>query len=206
MPDRPPPPPKDLDEVERALSVLEGRHPEHERIRRETLAAAETRRGQLEQELAGSARRRRRRAVVLGANLIALAVAAVVGWRVVERAHVLRRDLAHDEGPFVARGLTELASNELSARRVIEVDAPGAACFVAVATAGEVEAHEGAMTVQGKGSAGWCSCDPGHVTVTGADGGGVALLQIDARGIGGSLARPWSAIAPAAWADSGAEC
>jgi hypothetical protein len=206
VPDRPPPPPKDLDEVERALSVLEGRHPEHERTRRETLAAAETRRHQLEKELAAGSRRRVRRTIVLGANLVALAVAAVVGWRVVSRAHVLRAALAHAEAPFVAHGMTEVTSNELSARSAIETDAPAAACFVAIATAGDVEAQQGTMTVHGKASAGWCACEGGHVTVRGAEGGGIALLQIDAHGIGGPLARPWSSLAPSAWSESGAEC
>ena len=50
----PKPPPKSrigLTEVERAISVLEGRHPEHEKLRRQTREAAETRRGQLDIEL-----------------------------------------------------------------------------------------------------------------------------------------------------------
>ncbi len=184
MPTRTPPPPKDLDEVERALSVLEGRHPEHERIRRETAEAAETRRHQLESELADGARRRRRRTVVLGVNAVAVIVAAVVGWRVWTRAQSLRTGLARVEVGFVAEGLAEVASNELSARSHLTFDAPGSACFVAVTDGGDVQATEGSMTVRGGGSVGWCACDAGSVTLVGPEGHALALLKIDASLVG----------------------
>ena len=206
MPARTPPPPKDLDEVERALSVLEGRHPEHERIRRETAEAAETRRHQLESDLADGARRRRRRTVVLGANAVALVVAAVVGWRVWTRAQSLRAGLARVEVGFVAEGLVEVASNELSARSTLTFDAPGSVCFVAVTDGGDVQATEGAMTVRAGGSVGWCACDAGSVTLVGPEGHALALLKIDASRVGGPLARSWTSVQPGAWGNAGGEC
>jgi hypothetical protein len=158
------PPPTGLDEVERALSVLEGRHPEHERIRRETMAAAEERRHVLDKDLAANARRRRWRAVFVGASGLALIAAGVVGWKVFSRAQLLRAGLEHAEAPFVSQGMKELASNELSASSTLQADAPGASCFVAVATAGIVRARwagararRGAWWSRARPPAGWPS-------------------------------------------------
>ncbi|HEY6459906.1 MAG TPA: hypothetical protein VIY73_07130, partial [Polyangiaceae bacterium] len=199
------PPPKDLDEVERALSVLQGRHPEHERSRRETLAAAAERREALAGELADRSRKRRRRAIILAANVVALAALAVVGWRLTLRARAIRESLSAAEAPFVAQGMKEVASNELSAASHVEADATAGSCFVAIAANGTVHAQQGTTEVTGQGSAGWCTCEAGHVRIEG-DPGGLAILRIDARDLGGPLARPWSSIAPAVWADVPAQC
>jgi hypothetical protein len=202
----PEPPPTGLDEVERALSVLDGRHPEHERIRRETMAAAEQRRHQLDKDLATSARRRRRRRVVIAANGLALVAAGVVAWKVLSRAHAIRAGLEQVEAPFLSHGMTELASNELSASSRLETDVPAASCFIAVTTAGVVRARQGAMSVEAPGSVGWCGCGDGRVSVEAMAAGGVGLLRIDARKLGGPLARPWVEVTPAAWGDAGHEC
>lgn len=208
MPKPPDPPPqKGLDEVERAISVLEGRHPEHERTKRETMAAVEERRHVLEAELAASARRRRRRTVVIAANVVALGAAGFVTWRLVSRAHAIRAALEVAERPFVAAGLAEIASNEVAARSLVEADTPASGCFVAVATDGAVRARAGSAVVEGGGSVGWCSCQPEHVTVEALSGtGGLALLHVDAKAVGGPLARPWLAFAPAEWGRGGSEC
>ncbi|HEX3346193.1 MAG TPA: hypothetical protein VHS09_16535, partial [Polyangiaceae bacterium] len=111
VPKPPAPPPTGLDEVERALSILEGRHPEHERTRRETMAAAEERRHELDRDLAASARRRRWRAVLLAASVLALGAVTAVGWKVYRRSRDLRLALDPVESPFLAHGMKELASN-----------------------------------------------------------------------------------------------
>src|SRR5258708_33880863 len=77
-PRRTPRGPTALDEVDHALSTLAGPHPEHEKARRETQAAAERRRTELERELAGKARRPRRPAFVASANAPASRAACVV--------------------------------------------------------------------------------------------------------------------------------
>jgi hypothetical protein len=207
MPKPPAPPQHGLDEVERAISVLEGRHPEHERTRRETMAAADERRVALEKELASNARRRRRRTIVIAANAIALVAAGVVGWRLVVRARAIRAALDEAEAPFATHGLTEIASNELAASRTLEVEAPASSCFVAVATSGPVRVHAGPMAIEAIGSAGWCACGAERVTLeSGGPYGGLALLRIDARAIGGTLARPWVPFAPAEWGDRDGAC
>jgi hypothetical protein len=199
------PPPADLDEVERALSALEGRHPQHERIRRETMAAAEERRREMEGELARNARRRILRGAIAALVLSALGAAGFAGWRLLGRARTIRSALDRDEAPFVTRGMKETASNELFARGTLEVDVPAASCLVAVSTAGAVRARQGAMAVEGARSAGWCTCEAGRAVVEGGDGG-LAVLQIEARRTGGALARPWSDLSPSVWGDSGGEC
>ncbi|MGD0524199.1 MAG: hypothetical protein ABSE49_03590 [Polyangiaceae bacterium] len=206
MPKLSEPPPPDLDEVERALSVLGGRHPEHERIRRETMAAAEERRQALDKDLAASARRRRRRRILLAAAALAVIASAVTGWRFFARERSLRAELDRVETPFVAHGMKELASNELLGRSPLELDAPASSCFVAVATSGTVRARQGPMTAEAPGSVGWCACGEAHVVLEAAEGAGLALLRAEARQLGGPLARPWSEVTPAAWADGGNEC
>ena len=209
---KPPPirPQAELDEVERAISVLGGRHPEHERTRRETLAAAEQRRLVVEAELALASRRSRRRALVIAANVVAVGIAGVVTWRLISRAGAIREALARDEAPFLSHGLDELASNQFTARRVLEADAPGDSCFVALATSGRVRAQLVGRTIDGGRSVGWCACQPEHVSIetaeATADVAGLALLRIDVRSVGGALARPWTTFHPDAWGDGGSEC
>jgi hypothetical protein len=205
-----PPPSSELDEVERAISALAGRHPEHERTRRETAAAVEQRRKSLEQELTANAKRRRKRLLVIFANALAVVVAAVVAWRLVARSGRIRDSLARDEAPFLLEGFAQVASNELTARPTLEADVPGSSCFVALATEGNVVVHAAASTFSSARSLGWCGCAPGHVTIETAGAGGapagLALLRLDGNVSGGPLARAWSKVAPAAWGDGGAEC
>jgi hypothetical protein len=202
-----PPPPAGLAEVERALSVLEGRHPEHERIRRETVAAAEQRGHALAKDRAVRARRRRRRAAAIACTVIALTTAGRVGWWIVRRARVIRASLEREEAPLVSRGATEIASNELSARNTLEVDLPGPSCLVAVSTAGAVRVQRGGTSLQASPSVGWCSCAPGHVTLEASgERPGLGLLRLDARDFGGPLARPWAQATPSVWGTGGGEC
>lgn len=143
---------------------------------------------------------------MVGANLAALIAVGVVAWRVTARAHLLRAGLDRAEGPFLAQGLKEVASNELSASSHVDADGPATACFVAVAAnGGPVRAVEGATRVGGSGSVGWCSCAAGKITVEGGDGG-LALLQIDARQVGGPLARPWTGVKPSVWGETPPDC
>jgi hypothetical protein len=202
--------------VERAISALEGRHPEHERARRETVTAAAARRVALEQEAAVQRRQRRRRAMLVAANATALAVAGWVGWRLTVRTRSIRAALAAAEAPFQSRGYAQIGNNALTARRTLGADVPGSSCFVAIATGGAtVLAREGTTSVQAKGSVAWCACAPGHTTVevTAADPGalpGLALLRVEARALGGPLARGWvdapPDASPGAWGGGGDEC
>lgn len=210
VPKPPVPPRSELDEVERAISVLGGRHPDHERTRRETLAAAEERRVSIERELLANLRRRRRRVLVMAANVVALGVAGLVVWQLVTRARRIRDALARDEAAFLRQGFEESASNQLAAQRVLEADTPGSSCFVAIGTAGNLVVSLGGSSISGGHSVGWCGCTPGHVTLQAATStdvpSGLALLRVDAKVIGGPLARAWLTARPEVWADGGADC
>lgn len=196
-----------LEEVERAISVLGGRHPEHERTRRETMAAAEERSRAIEKELAVSRRKRLRRAAVVAANLIALGLAGFVGSRVFSRTSAIRGALARDEAPFLAHGYEEIASNAITARTTLEKDAPESSCFVALATRGPLKVRAGDITAESQHSIGWCDCGASHVMLeTGAASDtmpGLALLRIDSRAVGGPLARSFGA---ETWADTTSGC
>jgi hypothetical protein len=205
-----PPPPQDLDEVERALSVLGGRHPEHEKMRRETLEAARQRSVALGAELAINARRRRRRALVIAANGVAIAAVGFVGWRLSERTRGIRAGVERAEAAWLSRGFSEIASNALTAGRSIEMDVPGSSCFAAVTEAeGALRVRQGEGATEGAKSVAWCACAPGHVTVeapAGAAAVGFGVLRVEAGSLGGPLARGWLDFAPGAWGSGGAEC
>ena len=210
MPKKPAPQQSGLDEVERAISVLGGRHPEHERTRRETAAAADARRREIEKELAVNRRKRLRRLAVVVANMIAVGLAGYVASRLFSRTSAIRAALERDEAVFVTHGYTEIASNEITARTTLEKDAPESSCFVAIATRGPLHVRAGDIDAQAAHSVGWCECTPSHVTLetTAASGPapGLALLRIDSRAVGGAFARSWFAVAAEKWADTSASC
>jgi hypothetical protein len=138
---------------------------------------------------------------------VALGALAVVGWRLFGRAHALRTALEHDEAAFAARGFVEIAANDLSGAGSFELEAPAASCFLALSTSGAVTIRSGASSSTAERSLGWCACAAERVAVTSVTpGGGLAVMRIDARVLGGPLARPWLSLAPQAWAPGGEAC
>jgi hypothetical protein len=211
-PPKPPPVARiGLNEVERAISVLEGRHPEAERIRRQTREAAERRRGQIDVELARNARARQIRAVTLVIAAAAAAAAGILAWKVAARTRALHAALQTAEAPWLARGFSRIASNELTAKTTLDVDLPASSCFVATATIdGSVHVQPGAgAAIDGARSAAWCTCDATHATIDAPPGPapvGLSVLRVDAAALGGPLARSWLDFTPGAWGDGGKEC
>jgi hypothetical protein len=200
-----------LNEVERAISVLEGRHPEAERIRRQTREAAERRRGQIDVELARNARARQMRAIALAVAGATAAAAGFVAWKIAVRTRALHAALEATEAPWQARGFSRIASNELTAKATLEVDLPASSCFVATATvdgAVHVQPAAGAAT-DGPRDVAWCTCDASHATIDAPQGPapvGLSVLRVDASVLGGPLARSWVDLTPGAWGDGGKEC
>lgn len=213
---RPPrPPPKSrigLTDVERAISVLDGRHPDHEKVARQTREAAERRRGEIALELAGNARARGLRRVVLALATIAAVAAAVVGVRLARRARALHAALGEAEAPWVARGFFVRNSNELIGWHALEADLPASTCFVALSTSsGPLRVAGDGREVEGSRSVAWCTCRPGHVTLeaapaVGTETTGLAVLALPAATLGGPLARSWVDFTPGAWGDRGQDC
>jgi hypothetical protein len=211
----PKPPPKSrigLTDVERAISVLDGRHPDHEKVARQTREATERRRDEIAIELARNARARRLRRVVLALASITAAAVAVVGWRLAQRARALHAALGDAEAPWLARGFFVRASNELTGWRAIDADLPASTCFVALSTSsGPLRVEGDGGEVEGSRSIAWCTCRPGHVTLEAApplatETTGLAVLALPAATLGGPLARSWVDFTPGAWGDRGQEC
>src|SRR5262245_4434624 len=102
-PSRPDPPASELAEVERALSVLKGRHPEHERLRREDEERRKKRQAEIDAE-AGAARKksRARNAKIGGVVTAVVVVVAIVG--VSARREITRRTRL-DEAADPYRGM-----------------------------------------------------------------------------------------------------
>ena len=199
-------------EVERALSVLRGRHPEHERTRRETHADAENRSRTLARELADRARHRWRRGLLVVLGMAGMGAAMACGWRVVQRARAVALALAQAEErtPFLASGWSEVASNGLTGGLALSADAPGSSCLVALATGdAPFQVVAGGEAFEGTRSVGWCACDRQHVAlraVAAPSPVGLRLLRIDGGVLGGPRARAWAAVGPATWREGGDEC
>jgi hypothetical protein len=208
----PDPPPKkeggELDEIDRAISVLGGRHPEHQRTQRELREAGERRRVALSRELAEKAALRARRARRLAATGVALLVLMTLAWKFAARTRSLRDALDQTEARWTALGFTPVANNELSGTSTLEADLPGASCFVALTTRDETLRVSAAGSAEGARSVAWCTCAASHATVEVSQSGpvGLAILRVDAGELGGRLARPWAPFTPGAWGEGGEQC
>jgi hypothetical protein len=211
----PKPPPKSeigLTEVERAISVLEGRHPEHEKRRRETRAGIERRRGEIEVELARNARSRRLRALGVTVLAIAAGIAGFFMWRLGMRTRALQASLDAIETPWSARGFAPAASNLLTAGPSIETDLSGGGCFVGLAATDaplKATLAGAAEPVTGARSVAWCTCGPSHVRLDAAASTApvaLAVMRADATALGGAFARSWLDFTPGGWGETGREC
>lgn len=186
---KPSPSHPELTEVERAISVLQGRHPEHERMRRETEEAkasktaeqAAARRVFLRAALA-------RRLKIGGVFLVVLCALAVI-------AKSARRESKRTEAldgaaqPYLAKGFTLVDTSGRGDPTKLEADVePG--CFIATSAkkARLKLAYTGGFT-EGEGPLLTCLCDPNKVTMTGErNAEGLVLLRTPANTIGGSRA------------------
>lgn len=182
--------PEDLAEVERALSVLHGRHPEHERVRRED----EERRAKRQEEIDAASReqwrRIRWRRVLIAAGVLVVGAVAVTG------AHVFRSELARRDRieqaahPYRAMGFLVLETTSRGEPSKLEASAPAGCLLATSSTGANVRLTHAGGAVEGPAPLLTCICEGGHVTVT-ADmkpGEGLALLRADASSLGGSRA------------------
>lgn len=195
--------PQDLAEVERALSVLKGRHPEHERARREDEEAVARRGSAIESAArmrAQQVRSRNLRLVAIAVPLVALVVfLALVGRREMRRQAVNDRLSA----PFRALGFTTIETSSASAIGSLEASVePG--CIIVLSTHDApitlTRAAAATTTATGASPMLFCTCVAEHVTVRSAvsAGGGVVLMRAEAATIGGSRAFAFTAFKPGA--------
>lgn len=210
--DKPPPrdgkrKPDDLAEVERALSVLKGRHPEHERIAREDAEKQAARKAKLDSasraETDAAKRRRSKLAVAIGAAVVVLGVAAFFF-----RSEVSRRgELEQLTNPYRAMGFVIVETSARGAPGALEENIePG--CLVAASTgAAPLTITIGSTKIEGPGPALFCTCQNEKVSITSPiASGGLALLRADAARIGGSRAFAFAPVEPKTTAKTDDAC
>lgn len=189
------PPPKskeptDLAEVERALSVLQGRHPEHERIRREDAEKRIKRQADIDAKARAEARRILTRRLTVIASVIAVVTAAVSVGKFLRAELAWRGRIERVAERYREMGFTVVDSSSRSEPSKLVATAP-AGCILAVSTKSTTVriAHPGGEA-HGTGSVMTCICENAQVTVTGPveAGEGLVLLRADAGMFGGSRA------------------
>lgn len=179
-PELPPKPKDDLAEVERALSVLGGHHPEHERARREVTEAMTRARALGTSAAVIASRQLRLRLAVGAAGGLAVATLVVLVWRRHAHADSVERALAPATAMFEPRGFAPLTTAE---GRIEENVEPG--CYIAIAGGdgdGKLEVDHGGETLTGARSIGWCACTPEKAVIR-ADGP-LRLLRVDGKLVG----------------------
>jgi hypothetical protein len=195
VPDDPPKPPAEpLAEVERALSILHGRHPDAVRAERETNIALSAKKAATE-ELAKRARvEEKRRWITRGVVGVLVTVAATVAWSQYskrrDRATAVEAALAPLIAPYLSRGFTRVSPSRFAEER-LELEGTDPTCFVALASRSP---GDGAMTVErpsgaldGVDSVAWCSCGAESATarLDHPKAGGIAVLRASAPELGG---------------------
>ena len=202
MPAPPPKPkkgaPEDLAEVERAVSVLKGRHPEHERARREDEESRKRRAGQLATAASSESKRvrsRRFRIVSVVVPIVALfTFIGIFGSR--EMARRARIDAVSER--FRGYGFTAIDTSLRGSTGAVDATAePG--CFLAVSTDTQpLSITRSGVTLASAPTTLFCTCTTERIVVSSPVGaaGGIALLRADAALIGGSRAFPYAPFKP----------
>src|SRR5262249_17312871 len=128
MPLPPPKPPKanpekEFEEVERAMSVLAGEHPEAAKLRRQTKDLLEKRRVLDEEEWEREQKVKwRNRGIGLGV-VIVVGIAGYFVWQKVKQEQTRVASIEHAVEPFKAKGFTQLASSPRSSPASFETTA-----------------------------------------------------------------------------------
>ncbi len=204
-------PQQELAEVEHALSVLDGRHPDFAKAEREKAQAMARRRRQLDQAEAEARRTRRRR---LAASLITITVVGTVGWTTQSLYEGRKAKLASSARlarTFEPLGLRETPPEPWALWRKanhLEVPVAAGVCVVALGTDGagvptSIELSHDGDSLEALGSVGLCTCVPDTVVVKAkTETGSVRLLQGDAKRFGSVLGFARGGARPATVLDS----
>ncbi len=183
-----------LAEVERALSILHGRHPEAVRAERETLTSLANKKAAVDRLAQEAAREDRQRLVVrAAAGAVAAAVvltAGIVVTRRIAQARAIDAAIAPAAAPFEAKGFSNVAPSRFT-RQTQAIESEEPTCYVAVASRspgdGALALERPSGTLRGEGSLAWCTCGSERDTVRLADAaaGGLRVLRAPAKEIGG---------------------
>lgn len=199
LPPKPKGQPDDLHEVERALSVLQGRHPEHERARREDEEKRKTRAAELDAAASAENSVTRTRNMRLAA--VGVPIALLLGFFALLANREMGRRERADKAlePFRPFGFATIDTSSPSATGTLEATAdPG--CFVAVASSAvPIKVTRGAASESGTSPVLFCTCASERIALSADVGptGSLALLRADAATIGGSRAFTFAPFKPA---------
>jgi hypothetical protein len=209
MPPKPKEGGEDLAEVERALSVLKGRHPEHERTRREDEVARATRKAELDAQAARVAKDSGRKRLRVFAAVAAVVLGAGGGGLALRGEMSRRGAIEQAADAFRAMGFQVLETSGGTAKIETKGDA---GCYLAVASRGAesvtLAVTAGDAKASGKGPVLACTCESGRITVEGAvpAGASLVLLRSDAAALGGSRAAAFLPFEPGAVVASDEAC
>lgn len=200
LPPKPKGKPDDLHEVERALSVLQGRHPEHERARREDQEKRARRAADQDTRARRETTQARSRYMRVAAIAIpVLGLLAFVG--LLARREMGRRErVEHAAEPFKAFGFSIVETSSPSSTGALEAGVePG--CVLAVSTdPAPLKVTRGAPATVTEGASPmlFCTCATERVSVksTVSSGGGLVLMRADAASLGGTRAFAYAPFKP----------
>lgn len=179
---------RDLDEVERALSVLGGRHPNQVRAEREAHEATAKRAKEHEARLAEDRKRALVRNAIAGVIVVVLAGVGVVVWRMSAARSAIDAKMTTESAPLVAAGFDALPRGSFAAEDRADVITVAGDCYAFVAADGaQMKIERPVGTAGAKGSAIVCTCASENVVVT-AGGAAVRALHIAGSALGGSRA------------------
>jgi len=177
---------RDLEEVERALSVLGGRHPEQVRAERLAAEAAAKRRAQHEAEAAAQARAAWKRRVLA---VVAFACVSAVGffaWRALAARRAHEQAIAPLVARYTALGFDELPSALTAPQDRVSVSTIAGDCYAFVASDGaQVYVESPSARADAQSEAVMCTCSSG--TVTARANGVVRALHIAGSAFGGTI-------------------
>jgi hypothetical protein len=179
---------RDLQEVERALSVLGGRHPETVRAERQAAEAAEKRRREHEAAAAANRRRAIRRQLVVVAVIGALGAGGVAAVRVATRRAAEDRRVAPLVARYVGLGFEALPRGAMAPENRAVVTTVAGDCYVLVAARGarmRIERPIGSQSAEGEALL--CTCATEKITAT-TDGAPVRALHVAGPALGGTRA------------------
>ncbi|HEY2367719.1 MAG TPA: hypothetical protein VGH87_15085 [Polyangiaceae bacterium] len=182
----------DLAEVERALSVLGGRHPNQVRAEREAHEAAAKRAKEHEARRAGDRKRVLKRNAIAGALVLVLGGAGFFAWRASSARSAIDTKMKIEVAPFVAAGFEVLPRGSFAAEDRADVTTVAGDCYALVAADGaQMKIERPIGSAGAKGSAILCTCASENVIVTTAGSAPVRALHIAGNALGGSRAVPY---------------
>ncbi len=197
-----------LDEVERALSVLGGRHPEVVRAEREARESTERRLRELRAQAEIARKRSRRRAIFATLSLVAVGTLGFFGFRRFQNQRAQSARVEPATAGYLARGFTLTPRSLLARENEADADVQDGMCVVVAlaldANNTAVNIDHGGKVDVAKGSAIFCTCASEHVHASAE--APVRILTIADASIGGLRAIDWLDPRPPVVLPSGDEC